>query len=102
MKNIISQLDKFFESRIRLGIMSVLMVEDRVDFNTLKKMLAVSDGNLASHLKALEEKKYISVKKKFIGKKPNTTYETTGAGKKAFQAHLDALENFLKNKDTKQ
>jgi DNA-binding MarR family transcriptional regulator len=92
---VIDDLNKAFESRIRLGIMSVLMVNDKVDFNTLKETLNVTDGNLASHISALEKANYLKVNKKFIGKKPNTTYVITNSGRKAFQEHLDALEQLL-------
>lgn len=98
MKNIIENLDKVFESRIRLGVMSMLVVNDSVDFNTLKQMLDVTDGNLASHIGALEKNKYIKIKKKIIGKKTNTTYSVTDSGSKAFTNHLNALELLIKNK----
>lgn len=96
MKNIITNLDKMFDHRVRLGIMSVLMVNDRVDFTTLRDMLEVTDGRLASHLKALEQAKYIEVQKQFIGRKPNTSYAVSDAGQKAFRNHLDALEELIK------
>ncbi len=96
MKNIISKLNKSFESRIRLGIMSVLMVNDSVDFNRLKELLDLTDGNLASHLKALENIAYIQSVKQFIGRKPNTQYNITELGRNSFQEHLNALEEFLK------
>lgn len=96
MKNIITNLDKMFDHRVRLGIMSVLMVNDRVDFTTLRDMLEVTDGRLASHLKALEQAKYISVHKQFIGRKPNTSYAVTEKGQTAFSNHLDALEQLIK------
>jgi DNA-binding MarR family transcriptional regulator len=99
MKNFIEDLNKAFESRIRLGIMSVLMVNDWVDFGTLKEMLQLTDGNLASHITALEKMEYIKVQKQFVGKKPNTSYAVTKAGKKAFTNHLDALENLLKKRN---
>ena len=98
MKEWLHNLDKAFESRVRLGIMSVLMVNDRVDFNTVKETLDVSDGNLASHVGALEQLGYVKVTKKFIGKKPNTSYAATAAGKQAFQEHLAALEKMLKDR----
>ena len=79
--------------------MSVLMVNDWVDFGTLKEMLQVTDGNLASHITALEKMEYIKVQKQFVGKKPNTSYAVTKAGKKAFSNHLDALENLLKKRN---
>ena len=96
MKQIIEKLNKAFESRIKLGIMSVLMVNESVDFNSLKEMLNVSDGNLASHLSSLEKEKYVKASKRFIGKKPNTSYAVTAKGEKAFRDHLDALEELLK------
>ena len=96
MKDIIENINKLFESRVRLGIMSILLVNESVDFNSLKEMLEVTDGNLASHLSTLENNKFIKVNKKFIGKKPNTTYSVTNAGKKAFAEHLDALEQLIK------
>ncbi len=97
--NFIDNLNKAFESRIRLGIMSVLMVNDWADFAMLKETLDITDGNLASHITALEKLDYIQVKKQFVGKKPNTSYAATRAGKKAFNEHLDALEKLLKNRD---
>ena len=75
--------------------MSALVVNNRMDFNSLKNLLEVTDGNLASHLKALEKSDYIALKKKFIGRKPNTSYSSTKQGKTAFIQHLDALENLI-------
>ncbi|VBB45000.1 conserved hypothetical protein [uncultured Paludibacter sp.] len=95
MTNIIANLNKAFDSRIRLGIMSILMVNDTVDFNTMKELLELTDGNLASHIKALETLEYIRSRKQFIGRKPNTRYEVTELGRKSFQEHLDALSNLL-------
>ena len=97
MKSYIHNLNKAFENRIRLGIMSVLMVNDSVDFSTMKETLELTDGNLASHLKGLEKEEFIDVKKSFIGRKPNTTYFMTKAGKIAFDAHLKALEKLIKS-----
>ena len=97
MKDLISGLNKVFESRIRLGVMSVLMVNDSFDFNGLKDTLNVTDGNLASHLRALEEKKMIRVNKQFIGRKPNTSYSITEEGAHLFQLHLKALEDLINN-----
>lgn len=90
--------DKAFESRVRLGIMSVLMVNDAVDFTTMKESLEVSDGNLASHVAALEQCQYLKVVKKFVGRKPNTSYVATSKGRLAFQKHLEALEKLLKDR----
>jgi len=96
MKDPISQLNKIFDSRIRIGIMSALMVNEQVSFNDIKATLDVTDGNLATHLKTLEESNYLKVKKGFIGRKTNTTYSITKAGEKAFRTHLDALEQIIK------
>lgn len=97
MKNPISNLQKVFENRIRLGIMSALMVNDSLSFNVLRELLELTDGNLASHLKALEQKEIIRVSKQFIGRKPSTTYQATGYGKDLFRKHLAALEDLLSN-----
>jgi DNA-binding MarR family transcriptional regulator len=97
MKEYINGLNREFESRVRLGIMSVLMVNDKAEFKTLKELLELTDGNLASHLAALEKAGYIKVKKQFVDRKPNTTYSATSTGKRAFGDHLNLLEKFLKN-----
>lgn len=96
MKHLIEDINKAFESRVRLGIMSILVVNDSVDFSALKEQLQVTDGNLASHLAALEKLSYIKVTKQFIGKKPNTTYQASKSGKKAFIDHINALERFIR------
>lgn len=91
----IEQLNKAFESRVRLGIMAVLAVNDWVDHSRMKELLNVTDGNLASHLAALEELKYVQVRKRFLGKRPNTSYKSTVGGAKAFRAHLEAIERLM-------
>lgn len=98
MKEIITKLNKKFDNKTRLGIMSLLMVNEWVEFKTFKEMLGVSDGNLASHIKTLEAEKYVQVKKQFVGKKPQTSYAVTKVGKKAFNDHLDALEALLRRR----
>jgi DNA-binding MarR family transcriptional regulator len=96
MKNYIENINKAFESRIRLGIMSILMVNESVDFASAKEMLDITDGNLASHITALEKLGFVEVRKQFVGKKPNTTYLATSDGKKAFAEHLNALESIIR------
>lgn len=91
----IENLNKIFDSRIRLGIMSALMVNADISFNELKELLSITDGNLASHLKTLEENDFVKIHKGFIGKKTNTTYAVTRAGEKAFKIHLTALEKMI-------
>ena len=92
----LEKFNKVFESKIRLGLMSVLVVNDSLSFNELKDLLQLTDGNLASHLKALEETKYIEFQKQFSGRKPLTTYKATETGHKAFTDHLQVLENMIK------
>ncbi len=94
--NIISNLNKSFDSRIRLGIMSMLMVNDWVDFGMMKDTLDLTDGNLASHIIALEKEEFIEVRKMFVGKRPNTSYRATKKGETAFKEHLQALEELIK------
>ena len=96
MKNPFDNLDKVLEHRVRLQIMSVLVTNDASEFSALKEMLNVTDGNLASHIKALEKEKYISVNKSFVDRKPNTKYKITEKGRNAFRKHLDALEAVVK------
>ncbi len=93
--SIINNINKLFDHRIRLGIMSILMVNEYADFNMLKELLGATDGNLASHTKALEKADYIKVEKQFIGRKPNTRYSTTKLGRAAFKKHIEALEAII-------
>ena len=95
VKKIIAGLNKVFESRIRLVIMSVLMVNESIDYISLKELLDVTDGNLASHISNLEKHEMISIEKKFIGKKPNTNYKATPLGKKMFNEHLNNLNKLI-------
>lgn len=97
MKIAIDDLHKAFESRVRLGIMSALAVNDSLDFTSLKEYLDVTDGNLASHLKTLEKEEFIGVEKTFIDRKPNTSYYMTDEGEKAFEEHLKVLEQIIKS-----
>lgn len=94
--NPVNDLNKLFESRVRLGIMSVLMVRDSINYNELKDLLGITDGNLASHIKALEENKIVLVHKGFVGKKTNTIYSITPLGQAMFKVHLSALEKMIK------
>ncbi len=93
----IHKLNKVFDHRVRLGIMTMLQVESEVSFLELRETLDITDGNLASHAKSLEELGYIKVHKSFIGRKTQTTYSSTSKGRKAFDEHLTALESVIKN-----
>lgn len=96
MKNPFENLDRILEHRVRLQIMSVLIANDSYDFNSLKEIIGITDGNLASHMKALEKEKYIAVSKSFVDRKPNTKYRVTERGRNVFKKHLDALEELVK------
>jgi DNA-binding HxlR family transcriptional regulator len=96
VKSTLENFDKAFENRLRLHIMSVLVANEQYDFNSLKELLNATDGNLASHLKALEKEEYITVFKSFLGRKPNTQYAASPLGREAFKKHLQALENLIK------
>lgn len=94
-----SRYDKAFESIIRLQIMSILTVNTQFDFNSFKDLLSLTDGNLSSHLRNLENQEFIHMTKTFVGRKPKTLYSATEKGEKAFHAHLSFLENLIqKNK----
>jgi DNA-binding MarR family transcriptional regulator len=93
----IDDMHKAFESRVRLGIMSALAVNDELDFSSLKEFLDVTDGNLATHLKKLTKLEFIDEEKSFIDNKPNTRYFMTDKGKKAFDDHLKVLEQIIKS-----
>lgn len=97
MKKEFEKLNKVFDNRVRIGIMSALLVNESMSFNELKTLLDVTDGNLASHLKALEDNNFILVKKGFIGRKTNTTYTISAKGETAFRAHIEALEKIIKS-----
>ena len=95
MKEILKDLNKAFENKVRLGVMSALVVNDYLDFSSLKNLLDVTDGNLASHLKSLEKVGYITFTKEFVDRKPNTKYKVTPEGKMAFVKHIKAIEQLL-------
>ena len=96
MKNPFDSLDKVLEHSARLQIVSVLMANESSDFNSIKELLSLTDGSLATHIKALEREKYISVIKSFVDRKPNTKYKATERGRSAFKKHLEAMEEVIK------
>jgi DNA-binding MarR family transcriptional regulator len=94
---LIEGLNKAFDSRVRIGIMAALSVNDQLDFNSLKKLLDVTDGNLASHMKALEDLEYVKVDKRFVGRKPKTSFSISKLGRLAFKDHISNLEKILRD-----
>ena len=90
-----SLLNKAFDSRVRLGLMSILSVNDWISYKEVKNLLDLTDGNLASHVQALEKINFLEIKKQFIGKKPLTTYRITPIGKNAFKGHISGLEKLI-------
>lgn len=96
MKEILKDLNKAFENKVRLGIMSALVVNVNLDFKSLKDLLEVTDGNLASHLKSLVRSNFITYSKSFLDRKPNTRYSATEQGREAFVKHIKAIEQLLK------
>lgn len=96
MTDIIESLNKLLENRVRLAVMSILVVNESIDFNALKEMLNLTDGNLATHIATLEKNRYVKVEKEFVGKKTLTTYSATQAGRKAFSNHIDAMEKLIR------
>ena len=90
-----NQLNKAFDSRVRIGLMSILIVNNWVSYKEIKNLLNVTDGNLASHIHALEKISFLEIKKQFMGKKPLTTYKVTKNGRIAFMEHINGLEKLL-------
>ena len=90
------KLDKILHQKVRLGIMSILMVAQEAEFNNLKEKLKLTDGNLSTHLSLLEKEKFIKIKKKFIKKKPKTVCQITETGRKAFEEYLKYLEEIIR------
>lgn len=90
-----NQLNKAFDSRVRIGLMSILIVNNWVSYKEIKNLLDVTDGNLASHIHALEKISFLEIKKQFMGKKPLTTYKVTKNGRTAFMEHINGLEKLL-------
>jgi len=93
----IERLDPVLHERVRLGIVVLLVREGELDFQTLKRELGVTDGNLSQHLRVLEEAGIIRVKKRFVGRRPRTTYRLTEDGLKRFEIYLQGLQELLRS-----
>lgn len=102
MKELLKQINKAFDNKIRLAIMAYLIQKEKSTFNEMKVLLGATDGNLSSNATVLEEGKYIEIKKDFKNKKPMTTYVITKLGREAFKLHVEALGKIIQGKyDTK-
>ncbi|MHC4757447.1 MAG: winged helix-turn-helix domain-containing protein [Planctomycetota bacterium] len=88
-------LDTAVHGPIRLGVMTALQIDGKLDFTTLKKRLQVTDGSLGIHLQKLEEIKYIKSRKAFVGRRPKTTYKLTVTGRKALIKYLESMQKLL-------
>ncbi|HZP81698.1 MAG TPA: transcriptional regulator [Chthonomonadaceae bacterium] len=89
-------LDEAIHQKVRLGIMSTLLALGEADFKLLKETLALSDGNLSTHIGLLEERGYVETRKEFVRRKPRTTYTPTETGRAAFHRYLLALERIIR------
>ncbi|PGS14094.1 transcriptional regulator [Bacillus cereus] len=94
----VNNLNDLIHAKIRLGIMSLLMIYEECDFTYLKKSLSVTDGNLGSHLRKLEDAEYVVITKTFISKKPKTIVKITNLGADAYREYISTIESILKNK----
>ena len=92
-------LDKLIHERVRLGIMTALSVSETLTFQELKNMLKTSDGNLSVHLRMLEKHGYLQINKKFINRKPQSNYNLTSEGKKAFKDYIHRMEKLIHQVD---
>ena len=90
------KFDRLVYERIRLGIMSALAVNPKMNFNELKELLQASDGNLSAHARKLEDAGYIDCKKSFKGRFPLTEYRLTKTGRRALERYLDHMERLIR------
>ena len=88
-------LDTTVHGPIRLGAMTALQIDGKLDFTTIKKRLQVTDGSLGIHLQKLEEVGYIKSKKAFVRRRPKTTYKLTATGRKALIKYLESMQKLL-------
>jgi len=95
MESNFAELDSVIHSRVRLAIMILLLQSEIANFTYLKKEIDVSDGNLSTHLRKLEEAKYIKMQKRFENRKPKTTISLTEKGRVALNEYTKNLEEYL-------
>ncbi len=92
-------IDEVIHERVRLAIVAALAVAPELSFSELKEMLSLTDGNLSTHARTLEESGYISVQKTFQGRRPLTTMRLSSKGRKAFQRYLEMLRQIIAHGD---
>ena len=95
------QLDRVIHEKGRLAIMSMLAASTELSFTELREALDMTDGNLTTHIRTLQEAGYLSVTKSFQNKRPLTTCSLTAAGKKAFQNYINLLEQIIQQNKVK-
>lgn len=91
----IARIDDVIHGRLRLGVMAYLANAEVADFNELKAVLEVTQGNLSVQLRKLEDARYVTIEKGFLGRKPRTQVRITSEGRKAFAAYLEALGQLI-------
>ena len=89
------QLDRVIHEKGRLAIMSMLAASPELSFTELRDALNMTDGNLTTHIRTLQEAGYVSVTKSFQKNRPLTTCSLTGAGKKAFTTYINLLDSII-------
>lgn len=92
----VERLERMIHERVRLAIVSVLAVHDRLSFNELKNLLRATDGNLSTHARKLEEAGYVAVRKSFDGRTPRTEFRLTTAGRTALERYLTHMEALIR------
>ena len=90
------QLDRVIHEKGRLAIMSLLAASPELSFTDMRSALQMTDGNLTTHMRTLQEAGYVSVTKSFSGGRPLTTYSLTREGQKAFGEYINLLEQIVK------
>lgn len=89
------QLDRVIHEKGRLAIMSMLAATPELSFTELRDTLGMTDGNINTHIRTLQEAGYIAVSKTYEKNRPLTTCSLTANGRKAFTAYIDLLEQIL-------
>ena len=87
--------DPLLHQSVRSQLMSLLITNEELPFGALKKILEVTDGNLSSHLKKLENNGYVEIEKFFEGKRPKTVVRITKEGRDAFKRYISELKKFI-------